>query len=115
MSEFIDYEEKFGVSADEPLKHLAMLRDEWSDVIPSEVVSGKSKLLTKARKHYFVGIKADVENAIEENLINTPEQLESANKLFSRFGSIKFRKQKLVTQDDIIESNRLLDIILGRG
>jgi hypothetical protein len=98
----------------DPLVHLAEIKSIWSDGIPKEIVHSDSRLSIKARRNYFVGIVADVSNALTGNLITTQEKNDAANELIQKFTSDEFNNQELTTPEDIAEANRLVDIIVGK-
>lgn len=97
-----------------PLEHLIVLRDTWSDEIPDRVIHSDSRIMSKARRNWFVGVVADVKVALDEGYIQSAEAREATEKLMDRFTSRKFIKQKLTKKEDIQEANRLIDVILGR-
>jgi hypothetical protein len=99
---------------DSQLGHLAYLRDAWDDEIPSEVVHSDSRMRTKARRNWFVGVVGAAQNAMLENEITDPFKREAAQKLVDQFTSDDFKDRELTTESDIRIANDLIDIILGR-
>ena len=96
-----------------PLEHLSTLRSTWSDEIPHEVIHSDSGIKSKARKNWFIGVVADVANALGEGEIKTHDGKKAAKKLISRFTSRKFVRQPLTKRQDIELANKLIDIILS--
>jgi len=96
-----------------PLGHLRDLRYVSSDEIPHKIIHSIDENRNfKVRKSWFAGVVADVENAFRRGEIRTPERKLAAKQLMERFTSEEFTQQKLTEESDIVEANRLIDIIL---
>ena len=97
------------------LEHLRGLRHDWSNEIPDEIVhSDASNSRFKVRACWFIGVTADVINALEEGEIRSRQGKVAAEQLIARFTSEEWAAQELTRKVDIQEANRLIDIILGK-
>ncbi len=97
------------------LEHLRGLRTGWKDEIPGKVIhSNEPDNLYKARRSWFTGVVADVENLLIEGSITGETRRAAARQLLDRFTSEKFIDQELTTAEDIQTANNLIDIILGK-
>ena len=106
-------DEKIELNELSQLEHLRILRTTWSDEIPEKIIHSDSRIKSKARRNWFTGVVANVENALTEEEIKTPEQKMAAEELLTRFTSKEFIEQELTKKEDIQEANRLIDIILS--
>ena len=96
-----------------PLDHLKALRFDYEDEIPFKVIHSTDENRNfKARKSWFAGAVADVENAVRERLIKTDKGKRATKQFLERFTSEEFTKQRLTEESDIEEANRLIDIII---
>ena len=98
-----------------PLELLRFLRDTYSDEIPSRILNGsmpKDQIRYKCRKNWWHGLMGDLTLMQSRGLI--PPCLEiDVEEFVSHYASKKFRKQPLITAEDIQKANGLITRIIG--
>lgn len=96
-----------------PREHLAWLRNEHTDEIPSEFVHGGRY---KVRGNWFQGVTADLSNLMHERLIS--DELKPKVLAFTDYYCSKEFSEQLnssgTTADDIKRANELIDEVLSR-
>ena len=99
------------------LSQLTHLRDDFSDEIPTEMVTSISPDNRKmVRKAWFAGVIAALDNALTDNLI--PNEYREEVKKFIESENERFEKEsttvKRTTEQDLNRAKSILDKVLGR-
>lgn len=101
---------------DHSLQMLKRLRDEWSDEIPEEMISGMSEnKLFKVRGNWYQGIVAHAENLLHFAPKDAP-QIAEIRELIGYFCQSEEFDQKMATRvdrTDIEKGDRLIKLTLG--
>ncbi len=98
------------MSITEILQHL---KDDYSEEIPPEIMSGKGEF--KVRKAWFSSVVFGLQAALRDHLIPSESELEEKVKAFAKhYTSDKFHTQALVTREDIDKGNKILDEFLEK-
>ncbi len=96
------------------LERLRWLRDEFSDEIPEEILSGVSPQKNfKVRRNWWQGVVGTLANALERGKITNPEVQEEVKGFLEHYTSEKFHEQPLTTAEDIKRANEIIDLVLG--
>lgn len=106
-------EEKEENYLQEIIEDLKILRNNFSDEIPKEIIrggQGDNSLKYKVRKNWWMGVVDNISLIINENIL--PENISNQAKLFiEKFTDISFN-QRLTTVEDIAEANLMIEKIL---
>jgi len=100
-----------------PIDYLKMLRDEYSNEIPDQILHGPVSVTNpkrnKARRNWWFCVVGRLDKLRSKNLV--PFGLdEEVNDFIKHYSSKEFHNQLLTTEADINKANELITKIVGK-
>jgi hypothetical protein len=94
---------------------LTMLRQDYDDNIPGEVVCSYSKTnKVKVRTGWFTPLIFWLETCMDQGEITNPETIKTVNDFINQYTGKITKKQKMNSQEDIDRGNQTIDLVLSQ-